>query len=75
MGTVPEQNSNISKIDGFCPHEDQIKIVKMLVDFYKNSQKKMMIPEHLYEQLVAAKFKRGNELEGHSKEVLKHVET
>jgi V/A-type H+-transporting ATPase subunit A len=61
-------------IDKFCPHKDQINLVKMLVDFYKSSRNKMMIPEKLFEELVAAKFMRGNELEKHSEKVISHVE-
>jgi V/A-type H+-transporting ATPase subunit A len=68
------RQSAFHPIDKFCPHEDQIKIVEMLVNFYKYSRKKMIIPEELFEELVAAKFLRGDELSKHTKKVLSHVE-
>lgn len=68
------QQSAFHPIDKFCPHEDQIKLMHMLVTFYRHSQKKMLIPENLFESLVSAKTMRGDDLDKHSQGVISHVE-
>lgn len=61
-------------IDKFCPFEDQIKLAKMLLNFYKHTRNRGIIPTQLYETLVSSKFKREDELEQHVKRVMEGVE-